>query len=268
MSAKYSNRGTARTHLELLGAGVLDHTLTGAAADTARTGDRAAEAMEALSGDSRAAYRDLVETPGFLDYALSASPVRELSLLRTGSPPPTRSGAAGPDGLSAIEWVFAWNQNRHLLTGWYGLGSALDARISAGGLEDLKAMLSELKVFRLVLDEAEKTLHQTDMAIAARYAGLVDDEGTRRRVFDKIAAEHALTMRHVLSITGERGIAERFPGFRRRIGEAAPLIDRCNAWQVGLLRHHRADPAQRWPRVPLLLSMHCITTGLGWTGHA
>ena len=162
--------------------------------------------------------------------------------------------------------MFAWRQNRHLLTGWYGLGSALDARISAGGLEDLRTLFSELKVFRLVIDEVEKTLHQTDMAIAARYAGLVDDKSTRHRIFEKISAEHDLTVRHVLSITGEEGIAERFPGFRRRIGEAAPLIDRCNAWQVSLLRHHRADPDQAWTRVPLLLSMHCIATGLGWTG--
>ena len=34
-----------------------------------------------------AAYRELVEMPGFLDYFLAASPVEELSLLRMGSPP-------------------------------------------------------------------------------------------------------------------------------------------------------------------------------------
>jgi len=266
VSAKYSNRGTARTYLELLGASVLNHTLAGAATETARTARQANEVMEALSSDSRATYRELVETPGFLDYFLSASPVEELSLLRPGFSPSRRPGAAKPDDLRAIPWVFAWNQNRHLLTGWYGLGSALDARISAGGLEELKTMFSELKVFRLVIDDVEKVLHQTDMQIAARYAGLFDDEVRRQQVFDRISAEHDLTVRHVLSITGEKDVAERFPGFRRRIGDARPLIDRCNAWQVSLLRHHRADPSRETTRVPLLLSMHCIATGLGWTG--
>ena len=266
VAAKYANRGTARTYLELLGASALNHTLAGAAAGTARVERRSSDIMETLSTDSRAAYRELVEMPGFLDYFLAASPVEELSLLRMGSPPSRRFGAAGLGALRAVPWVFAWSQNRHLLTGWYGLGSALDARISAGGLEDLKTLFAELKVFRLVIDDAERALHQTDLPIAARYAGLVDDRSVRERVFERISAEHDLTVRHVLSITGEDGIAERFPGFRRRIGEARPLIERCNAWQVNLLRHYRDDPTREATRVPLLLSMHCIATGLGWTG--
>ena len=222
VTARYSNRGTARTHLELLGAAVLSHTLGAAASETPETGSRASEMMETLSGESRASYRELVEMPGFLDYFLAASPVEEFSQLRTGSSSSARSGEARLDELRAAPWVFAWSQNRHLLTGWYGLGSALDARVSAGGLEELQRMFAEMKVFRLVIDEVEKTLHQTDLTIAARYAGLVDDETTRHRIFERITAEHDLTVRHVLAITGQEGIAERFPGFRRRIGEAAP----------------------------------------------
>lgn len=266
VSTKYSNRETTRTYLELLGAGVLSHTLKRSATAFARNEPEATDEMEALSNSSLAAYRDLVETPGFMDYFLAASPVRELSLLRTGSPPSMRFGAGDLDDLRAYPWVFAWSQNRHLINGWYGFGSALDARIKAGGLGDLQAMFTDLKVFRLVVDDVEKTLHQTDLEIGARYAGLVNDEATRQRIFGMISAEYALTVRHVISITGESSIAERFPGFCLRIGEAAPLIDRCNAWQLSLLRRYRADPSQEWNHVPLLLSMHCIATGLGWTG--
>ena len=266
VSAKYANRETARTHLELLGASVLNRTLADAASEATLTESRASEIMEALSGDSRAAYRDLIDMTDFRDYFLAASPVEELSLLRTGSRASTRPEAVGLDDMRAIPWVFAWSQNRHLVTGWYGLGSALDAQVRAGGLDELKALFAELKVFRLVLDDVEKSLYQTDLGIAARYARLVEDEGTRQRVFDRISAEHDLTVRHVLSITGEEGIAERFPRFRRRIDGARPLIDRCNAWQVALLGRYRADPSGQGSRVPLLLSMHCIATGLGWSG--
>lgn len=266
VSAKYSNRGTARTHLELLGAGVLSHSLQSAASDFGETEQQATDLMEALSEKSHATFRELVGAPGFLDYFVSASPVRELSLLRLGSTPSIRFGGGDLNDLRATPWVFALSQNRHLLNGWYGLGSALDAQIAAGGLEDLKTMFAELKVFRLVIDEVEKTLLQTDIAIAARYAELVEDETTRHQIFGQISAEYELTVKHVLSITGEDRIAARFPSFSRRIAEAAPLIDRCNAWQLTLLRRYRADPSQEWNRVPLLLSMHCIATGLGWTG--
>jgi len=266
VSAKYSNRGTARTHLELLGASILGHTLARPDPDAAALSEERGAAIERLSATSRSTYRDLLETPGFLDYFQQASPVEELALLRIGSRPARRFGAAGLDDLRAIPWVFAWSQNRHLLTGWYGLGSALDAAIAADGLDELRAMFRSEKVFKLVLDEVEKTLYQTDMAIAMRYAALVPDEATRDRVFGKITAEFDRTKQHLLAVTEQDSLADRFPSFRRRIGEARPLIDRCNAWQIDLLRRHRAEPAQASLRVQLLLSMNCIATGLGWTG--
>ena len=61
-----------------------------------------------------------------LAYFQPASPVEELALLKIGSRPARRFGAKGIEDLRAIPWVFAWSQNRHLLTGWYGLGYALD----------------------------------------------------------------------------------------------------------------------------------------------
>ena len=49
-----------------------------------------------------------------------------------------------------------------------------------------------------------------------------------------------------------------------------PLIDRTNAWQVDLLHEFRSVPADSADRgkttVPLLMTMNCIATGLGWTG--
>ena len=266
VSTKYSNRGTARTQLELLGASVLSHTLANNAVRDRGRLEHAMPVMEALSETSQSAYRDLLETPGFLMYFQSASPVEELALLKIGSRPAKRFGAAGLDDLRAIPWVFAWSQNRHMLTGWYGLGTALEAAIDTHGLAPMRDLFAQLKLFRLALDEVEKTLFQADMEIAARYAALVEDDTTRHRVFSKITDEYVRTKRHLLAITGEEALATRFPAFHRRIGEARPQIDRCNGWQIGLLRSHREAPTQEAMRVPLLLSMHCIATGLGWTG--
>jgi len=266
VSAKYSNLGTTRIYLELLSTGTLSHTLKGVTTNEASSDLKGAEVMETLSENSLVAYRELVEMPGFMDYFLQASPVRELSLLRTGAPPSSRLGAGGLDDLRAYPWVFAWSQNRHLINGWYGFGSALDAQIKADGVGALQALFADLKVFQIVVDEVEKSLHQTDLDIAARYANLVEDENTRQQIFEKISAEYALTVKHVLAVTSQSQVAERFPGFCRHIDEAAPLIERCNAWQLSVLRRYRADPSQPWNHAPLLLSMHCISTGLGWTG--
>jgi len=270
VSTKYSNRGTARYQLELLGSSVLAHTLK-SPIEARAGGDRHAPLIARLSELSCAAYRDLLLAPGFVAYFQAASPVEELALLKLGSRPARRSGVKGIEDLRAIPWVFAWSQNRHLLTGWYGLGAALETfRAEEGpGAEDrLRAMFEESRVFRLVLDEVEKTLFQTDIEIASLYSGLVPDADLRRRIFEKIRAEHARTTAELLAITGESGLAERFPAFRRRIGEVRPLIDRCNLWQVRLLNRYRAgdEAARAHARVPLLLSMNCIAAGLGWTG--
>ena len=270
VSSKYSNRGTARYQLELLGSSVLAHTLK-SPIEAEAGGDGHGAVIARLSELSRAAYQALLQAPGFVTYFQAASPVEELALLRIGSRPARRSGLSGLDDLRAIPWVFAWSQNRHLLTGWYGLGAALEAYRAEDGdraATTLRRMYEESRVFRLVVDEVEKTLFLSDMEIASLYSGLVPDADLRARVFEAVRAEHARTCREILAITGETHVAERFPALRRRIGEVRPLIDRCNLWQVRLLNRHRTgdEAARAEARVPLLLSMNCIAAGLGWTG--
>ncbi len=57
--------------------------------------------------------------------------------------------------------------------------------------------------FRTVLSNMAQVLSKSDMGLAARYAELVDDEALRRRVFDKIVAEHDRTIAMHRLITGQ-----------------------------------------------------------------
>jgi phosphoenolpyruvate carboxylase len=271
ISSKYAHRGTARYQLELLSASVLVHTLKSPGEAGTAPEDR--ETLDRLAMASQSAYRALLEQPGFLDYFRGASPVEELPLLRIGSRPAKRFGAAGLADLRAIPWVFAWSQNRHLLTGWYGIGSAIDAFVAAegeAGEARLVEMFERSRVFRLIVDEAEKTLLQTDLAIARAYAGLVGDTEVRERIFGMIEVEYRLTVERLLALSGGRRLAERFPAFRRRVERLEPTVGECNRAQVRLLETFRSmpegAPERDAARVPLLLSMNCISSGLGWVG--
>lgn len=273
VSSKYANRGTALYQLELLSASVLAHSLKSPIETAARHHAAFDEAIDALSGMSQASYSRLLEQPGFVDYFLQASPVEELALLNIGSRPARRFGSATISDLRAIPWVFAWSQNRHLITGWYGFGSALKSFVQVRGREGRKLlteMLDQSRLFRLMVDEVEKTLYQADMDLADRYAGLVQDKETRERIYSMIRQEYETTYGQLSSLTGMSEPAQRFPAFRKRIDDVKPLIERTHLLQVELLDEFRIAQSNEAVRksitVPLLLSMNCIAAGLGWTG--
>ena len=276
VSFKYANRGTAAYQMELLAASVFEHALApepngnGQGGTISRLG--ADDAMEALSGASRAAYVNLLQTEGLVDYFQAASPLDEIALLNIGSRPARRFGARSLSDLRAIPWVFAWSQNRHVVTGWYGVGSGIQSFLDVRGAEgeaQLKRLFEESRVFRLVLDEVEKTLMMVDLDIARDYAGLVADELVRARIFRMVEAEYALTKEMVLRVSGGRQLAERFPLFRDRLQGRLPTINQVSREQVELLARFRQETDEdrrEAVKSALLLSINCIAVGFGATG--
>lgn len=273
VSSKFANRGTGLHQLEILAASVFAHSVKSPNETQLKDIPEFDEALEALTGMSLAAYASLIGEPGFIDYFNQASPVEELALLKIGSRPARRFGARDIADLRAIPWVFAWSQNRHLLTGWYGIGSAINSFVTVrgdAGRDLLRQMFERSRFFRLIIDEVDKTLYQADMAIGRLYAGLVSDSHTGERIFRKIEAEYHLTSTMVRSIVGDTDFAARFPAFKRNFDRIRPEMDNIHALQVKLLQEVRdqaanASPSKR-PVNALLLSINCISAGLGWTG--
>ncbi|MCT4555270.1 MAG: phosphoenolpyruvate carboxylase [Pelagimonas sp.] len=266
VSAKYANVGTAAAQLELLASSVLRHSATSGLEPVDPEMD---DAMEALASLSQTAYAALVSDRDFLTYFNQASPVDELALLRIGSRPARRFGAASLDDLRAIPWVFAWSQNRHMITNWYGVGNALDTfrRIRGPrGEALLQRMFRDNPLFHLMIDEVEKALLLADMNIARSYADLVDDQTAAKAIYDQIAGEHALARNMIRDITGQP-LAERFPRLRSQCLRNGPALQAAHDLQVELLRDVRRDPQAAGPaRIRLMQSMNCISAGLGWTG--
>jgi phosphoenolpyruvate carboxylase len=273
VSFKYANRGTALFQMELLAASVMAHGLAAGRNGDPRPGTELERAMRLLSELSHAAYRDLVEHPALVDYYRSASPVEELALLNIGSRPARRSGAGTIEDLRAIPWVFAWTQNRHLLPGWYGVGTAVDRFLALrgrAGEEQLREMFEGCRAFRLIVDEVEKTLPQVDLDVAREYARLVPDARARDEIFGRVEAEYHRTVEAVLRVTGRTMLLERFPRFRRRLSRRLPALNRIGLEQVELVRRFRSVNGRQQAGdehlVPLLLSINCVAAGLGWTG--
>jgi phosphoenolpyruvate carboxylase len=257
IAAHYADVTIAQRHLEQVTAAALlastpehDREVDAAAATGSTT-------MSELTAISRAAYRSLLELPGFAAFFGSATPIDLIPGLGLGSRPSSRpkgragSAAGGPRGpdiasLRAIPWVFAWSQARANLPGWYGLGTALEAVVDRGGppvLEQLADLYRRWPFFASVLDNAELSLAKADLATFRRYAGLAPgDEAAAIR--SAIEAEFGRSVRHLLLVTGRDHLLDGHPTLARSIVLRNPYVDALSAIQVELLgRLRRAEAA-------------------------
>jgi phosphoenolpyruvate carboxylase len=88
-------------------------------------------------------------------------------------------------------------------------------------------------------------------------------------IFAMIEQELALTREMVLKVSGGSEVAERFPEYRRAVGQRLPTVNEVNREQVELLRRFRgaATEAEREAyKSALLLSINTVAAGLGATG--
>jgi phosphoenolpyruvate carboxylase len=272
VSFKYANRGTAQYQIELLAASVVEHSLKSEREKALLPTSEFDEAMEALSGAAQASYRRLVDHPDLLAYYQVASPLEEISLLNLGSRPARRFGVSSLSDLRAIPWVFAWSQNRHFVPGWYGVGSGILTFLQVRGERGatlLNRMFTESRLFRLIVDEVEKTLTYVDLDIAREYAELVPDASVRSNILGLVEEEYHRTVEAVLRISGGKELVERYPRFRRRLARRLPTINQVSRQQIELLRRFResgGDKTQEEQLSALLLSINGIAAGFGATG--
>jgi phosphoenolpyruvate carboxylase len=216
---------------------------TAQAADAPPIAPEFIAAMQTLASHSLNAYRDLVfGSADFFEYFRAATPLDVIERMHIASRPATRAGGSGVDGLRAIPWVFAWTQSRHMLPGWFGFGSGLEAALQLHGEEVIIRMAAQWPFFGHLLDDVEAMLGRTDLEIASHYDALAPD-GLRIQG-DPIAKEYALTSGLVLRLRGSERLLDSDPTLQRSIMLRNPYIDPMHLMQVDLLRRWRATQRQ------------------------
>ena len=232
---KYGIRALALRNLEQMTGAVLRASLRPRPAEPRARAWRAV--ADGLAAESRACYRALVhDDPGFDAYFRAATPVDVIERLQIGSRP-SRRRDGGIANLRAIPWVFSWSQNRSGLTGWYGVGHALERGIQAHGLDAMAGMARDWPFFAAMLDDVEMLLAKSDLAIFERYSQLAGD--AHAAFFPGIAAEFARTRDAILAIKGEGELLANDYRLRLSIRLRNPYVDPISLLQVELLRRWR-----------------------------
>ncbi|HMO13130.1 MAG TPA: phosphoenolpyruvate carboxylase [Pirellulaceae bacterium] len=269
LSARYDDPQIAKRHLEqLISATILVSSQAEQVPHTSWL-----RWMEELAQRALVAYRQLVESPGFLTYFDQATPISEIERLPIGSRPPRRAGERSLDKLRAIPWVFAWTQNRHLLPAWYGVGAALHQFIDehAAGDNCLQEMYDQWPFFQGLIDNAALALAKSDMGIARVYAALATDAAEASSVFARILFDHTKSCDAIRRITRREHLLDQVPWLRESIETRNPYVDPLNLIQICLLQQRRASQVEQAATEEVIaahirLSIQGIAAGLRTTG--
>lgn len=268
IAARYGRREIARRDLEqMVGAVLLGSPPERLASDDAGARRAGCEAMlDRAARVSHDAYGLLLEDPRRLArYALAATPLREVAEIPIASRPAGRRGGLSFEELRAIPWVFSWNQSRHGLPGWFGLGAGLDALVREHGLDRVRALYAEWPVFSALIDNAQIALVRSDIDVAGHYARLADEDA--RSLYGVIRREHERTVARVLETTGRAALLEAWPTVFRTVERRNPYVDVLSHVQIELLRRLLAEPPEvERIRAALFVTINGIAAGLQTAG--
>ena len=266
IASRYANPELAHRHLEQITNAVI---LASAPQKEGPIPAKWRTALEEMSKVAQRAYRELVyETPGFIEFWESATPLDEIKRLQIGSRPAARAKLGAVNQIRAIPWVFSWMQSRFNLPGWYSLGAGL---ASLNDLSLLQEMYDGWAFFRTLLNNSEMSLLKADMDISTLYVSLVSDKKLADEIFNSILAEYERTRETVLAISRHNNLLESEPVTQQAIQLRNPYVDPLNYIQVETLRRLRSLPDQEGEeakslREVMALTINGIAAGLRNTG--
>ncbi len=264
ISQKYANFLNAEYNLELLVAGALEVSLTGK--------QRHAEVpqleqiLNQISIDNQTHYESLLQTDGFMDFFLQATPIDVIESSFIGSRPARRSGQKTLSDLRAIPWVFGWGQARFFISGWYGTGWALEqlAARDPENFDRLQKSYRDSPLLCHIFENIKASLNMVDTNIMQAYGELVGDKVIKETFLKMIFAELDRTRNYLDSL------APTIKKFNENElqSERFKFLEPLHKNQIEMLRIWRnTDTETGIAMLPkLLLSVNAIACGLGVTG--
>lgn len=269
ISQLFGNPVTATYNLNALASGVAKQTIS--SKYPAKGNELPFDIMEYLSQKSFEHYRDLIETDGFISFYGKATCIDVLEKSKIGSRPARRTGTRSLDDLRAIPWVFSWNLSRISLTGWYGLGSALQS-LKTEKPEDfqtLKSSINDWSFLKFLIIQTETNLILSNEEMMHKYAVLDKDDDERKVFMDKILLDYKNAFKLIEELFEMSATDRRLGQYDNAIWRNDKL-DILHNLHIKYLKEWRAIPDNTNEKEQLLTKLlsiiNAISSGLKNTG--
>ncbi|MCY0881999.1 MAG: phosphoenolpyruvate carboxylase, partial [Firmicutes bacterium] len=226
------------------------------------TDETANRLMDHLSATAFEKYRSFIGREHFWEYFLHVTPIREMAALNWGSRPSWREQFRWED-LRAIPWVFSWTQNRTLLPGWFGAGSAF-AESLPDYLPQLQKWYRSWPFLTTLIHNLELALTKADIFVAEAYQQLAPAEEAAP-LWDEIVREYYLLQDTLLQITGHDALLADEPSAQREWAARRQQIDPLNYLQIEVIAQYRSSHDEKLLRL-IAQTMEGIALGLRNTG--
>ncbi|WP_290792691.1 phosphoenolpyruvate carboxylase [Flavihumibacter sp. UBA7668] len=162
-----------------------------------------------LAKDGFTAYSKLKNNPAFLDYLSHASALRFYAATNIGSRPAKRGSATrlSLSDLRAIPFVGAWSQLKQNVTGYYGVGTALQQAEQRGDWKKVKEMYQHSLFFKTLMDNCEMAMLKCYFPLTSHLA----DHKEFGEIWHMIYSEYERTRKYVLLLSGKSELMADYP---------------------------------------------------------
>lgn len=247
VSSNFGTIDSAQFNIEqLLNAGITNNLLVPKECTLTKTEEAT---MQELADESFASYVQLKDHQYFLDYLAYVSPLKFYSETNIGSRPAKRgvSSKLSLKDLRAIPFVGAWSQLKQNVTGYYGVGTALESMDKKGKWEDVKELYQHSMFFRTLVGNCE-------MAMKKCFFPLTEYLSTHEKygeIWNMIYKEYDLTQRYIFQLTGRSELMSEYPveqlsvQMRERIVIPLTTIQQYAINKIREIEEGHSDPASK-----------------------
>ncbi len=202
--------------------------------------------LHQLADESFDAYVALKNHPDFIDYLTYISPLQFYGKTNIGSRPSKRGASSklNLEDLRAIPFVGAWSQLKQNVTGYYGVGTALQKLDKEGKFSQLKTLYHSSLFFKTLIDNCEMAMKKCFFPLT-EYLSKDERYG---EIWNMIFKEYLITEKYLLQLNGKNELMAEYAieklsiSMREKI--VLPLVT-IQQFAIASLREPETEPVTK-----------------------